>query len=81
MLRDWLAPLLVGIVEHTRNGYDANREVEERFGRMQFPVCSIATSDLKRGPEAHECAVSILNAIENVMHRIGLLLSRRRVLA
>jgi len=80
MLRDWLAPLLVGIVEHTRNGYDANREVEERFGRMQFPVCSIATSDLKRGPEAHECAVSILNAIENVMHRIGLLLSRRRVL-
>jgi len=67
-------------VEHTRNGYDANRDVEKRFGRMQFPVCSIAISDLKRGPEAHECTVSILNAIENVMHRIGLLLSRRRAL-
>ena len=80
MLRDWLTPLLVGIAEHTRNGYDANRDVEKRFGRMQFPVCSIALSDLKRGPEAHECAVSILNAIENIMHRIGLLLSRRRAL-
>ncbi len=80
MLRDWLVPLLVGVVEHTRNGYDANRDVEKCFGRMQFPVCSIAISDLKRGPEAHECAISILNAIENVMHRVGLLLSRRRAL-
>lgn len=80
MLRDWLSPLLVGFVEHTRNGYDANYDVEKRFGRMQFPVCSIAISDLKRGPEAHECAISILNAIENVMHRVGLLLSRRRAL-
>jgi len=80
MLRDWLVPLLVGVVEHTRNGYDANLDVEKRFGRMQFPVCSIAISDLKRGPEARECAVSILNAIENITHRTGLLLSRRRAL-
>lgn len=79
-LRDWLVPLLTGVVEHTRNGYDANRDVEKRFGQLQFPVCSIAISDLKRGPEARECAVSILNAIENIMHRMGLLLSRRRAL-
>jgi len=80
VLGDWLAPLLVGVVEHTRNGYDANHDVEKRFGRMQFPVCSIAISDLKRGPEARECSISILNSIENIMHRIGLLLSRRRAL-
>ena len=79
-LSDWLTPLLVGVVEHTRNGYDANRAVEQDFGRLQFPVCSIAISDLKRGPEAHECAISILNAVENVMHRLGLLLSRRKAL-
>ena len=77
-LSDWLAPVLLGAVEHTRNGYDANLDVENCFDRLQFPVCSIAISDLKRGPEAQECAITILNAAENIMHRLGLLLSRRQ---
>ena len=79
-LAEWLTPIFPGGVEHTRNGYDADWEVEQQFGRLQFPVCSIALSNLKTGPEAYECALSILNAIENILNRLGLLLSRRQAL-
>jgi hypothetical protein len=79
-LASFLAGVCLGGVEHTRNGYDYNREVAEAFGRLAFPVASIALSDLKRGPEARECAVSILNATENILHRLGVLLSRRQIL-
>lgn len=75
----WLSPVLMGSVEHTRNGYDYVKEVMDDFGRLQFPAVSIALSDLKRGPEAQACAVSILNATENILHRLGLLLARRTV--
>ena len=79
-LSQWLADIVVGSAEHTRNGFDNNLEVMKEFGRLQFPVCSIAVSGLKRGEEARECSTSILNAIENVLHRLGLTISKRRVL-
>ena len=79
-LAEWMDGVFAGSVEHTRNGFDYNYEVMEEFGRLQFPVCSIAVSELKRGPEARECSTSIINAIESILHRLGLMLSQRRVL-
>ncbi|HUU40288.1 MAG TPA: hypothetical protein VMW42_05050, partial [Desulfatiglandales bacterium] len=79
-LSAWLSECFVGSIEHTRNGFDYNQEVMNTFGKLQFPVCSIAVSRLKRGPEARECSTSIINAIENILHRLGLMLSRRKVL-
>ena len=76
----WMEDLFLGSVEHTRNGYDYSLEVMQEYGKLKFPVASIAISRLKRGPEAKECAVSILNATENILHRLGALLSKRNVL-
>lgn len=76
---DWLHGTFLGSVEHTKNGYDYNAEVMAEFGRLQFPAASIAVSALKRGPEARECALSILHAVETILNRLGLLFSRRTV--
>ena len=76
----WMEDIFLGSVEHTKNGYDYNSAVEQEFHRLQFPVASIAISSLKRGPEARECAVAILSAVENILHRLGKLLSRRKIL-
>ena len=77
---EWLAEIFAGTVEHTKNGHDENAEVMHEYGTLRFPLASIAVSRLKRGPEAKECAIAILNAVENILHRQGLLLSRRRAL-
>jgi len=76
----WLAGTFLGSVEHTKNGYDYNAEVMKEFGKLQFPAASIAISGLKRGPEARECAWSILNATENILVRLGMLFSRRKII-
>ena len=77
---EWLKGVYLGSVEHTKNGHDYNVEVADEFGRLEFPVATIAVSELKRGPEARECAVSIINATESILHRLGMLLSRRKIL-
>ncbi|HQM45598.1 MAG TPA: hypothetical protein PLC82_07055 [Smithellaceae bacterium] len=79
-LATWMNRFFIGAVEHTKNGYDNNQEVLQQWGRLQFPVASIAISNLKRGPEAQACSSVILNAIENILHRLGLLLTHRHVL-
>lgn len=76
----WLEEVFIGSVEHTRNGYDYDLEVIHEFGKLQFPVATIALSSLKRGPEARECAVAILNAAESILGRLGMILSRRTAL-
>jgi hypothetical protein len=76
---EWLGEGFLGGVEHTRNGYDADLEVQNEFGALHFPVASIAVSNLKRGCEARECAASILTSTEMILHRLGMLLSRRRI--
>ena len=78
--KTWLDDVFLGGIEHTKNGYDYDSDVMREFGKLHFPVASIAVSDIKRGPEARECAVSILNAVENILHRLGMLLSRRKIL-
>lgn len=76
----WLEEVFIGSVEHTRNGYNCDLEVANEFGKLQFPVATIALSNLKRGPEARECAVAILNAAESILGRLGMILYRRTVL-
>ena len=76
-LAAWLEKIFPGSVEHTRNGFDYNQAVMERFGRLQYPVCSIAVSNLKRGEEARECSFSIINAVESIFNRLGMIFSRR----
>ncbi len=76
---EWLDRIFLGGIEHTRNGYDADLDVQAEFSTLHFPVASIAVSNLKRGTEARECAVSILTSTEMILHRLGVLLSRRTV--
>ena len=75
----WLSGTFLGSVEHTKNGYNYNSEVMAEFGKLQFPAASIAISSLKRGPEARECARSILSATESILNRLGKLFSRRKI--
>ncbi|MFQ5507063.1 MAG: hypothetical protein ACE5F1_20010, partial [Planctomycetota bacterium] len=75
-----LEGVLIGSVEHTRNGFDRLVAVQEEHGKLAFPAFSIALSRLKVDVESVEVAVSILNAVENVLHASGRVLSRRRVL-
>jgi len=79
-LNDWLKGTFHGSVEHTRNGHDNVQKVQEEFGTLAFPACSIALSTLKSRGEARECAFSILNAIETIFHGMGKMLSKRNVL-
>jgi hypothetical protein len=73
-----LERLLIGSVEHTRNGHNRLGAVEAQHGTLLRPAFSIAISRLKRVDEAQEVAVSVLNALENVLHAGGRVLSRRR---
>lgn len=75
-----LSSCYAGGVEHTRNGLDRLTKVEAQYGRLAFPAFSIAVSRLKVGVESREVAVSILNAVETVLHSVGRILSRRRCL-
>ena len=78
-LRELLDPRLLGSVEHTRNGHDRLLAVQDD-GEMKFPSLSIAVSDIKRQGEASEVAISILQAVESILHACGRILSRRHAL-
>ncbi len=79
-LADWLAAFFAGSVEHTRNGYDRLAGVQKKHNRLQFPALSIAISNTKRQMESREVSVSILHAVEAILHGQGLVLSNRRAL-
>lgn len=70
----------LGSVEHTRNGYTRLVEVGQRKGRYAFPSFSIAISQHKIDVESSEVAVSVIHAIETLLHADGKILSRRRPL-
>ncbi|TAH34347.1 MAG: hypothetical protein EYC70_15480 [Planctomycetota bacterium] len=77
LLRDVLDRVLLGTVEHTRNGFNRLDEVERALGRLAYPAFSIAVSRHKTQAESREVALSILNAVENVLSGAGGILSRR----
>jgi len=77
---DILAKVLIGTIEHTRNGYDRLLSVEKEKGKLFLPAYSIAISNQKVKEESKEVAQSILKAIEDVLHGQGKILSRRKFL-
>lgn len=77
---DWLSNILVGSVEHTKNGYDRMCEIKQANSGLCFPAYSIAVSDSKAKEESQEVSHSILSAIESILHQSGLVLSRRKIL-
>ena len=78
LLKDMLDALLIGSVEHTRDGMNRMLAVEEKHGTLAFPAFTIAASRWKISVEAREVAVTVLNAIESILHAAGRVLSHRR---
>jgi len=71
---------VLGVVEHTRNGFDRLEQVLDRRGSLPLPTYSIAISKLKRMVESREVAASVLSATESVLNASGRVLSRRSCL-
>lgn len=71
--------VLVGTVEHTRNGYDRMTKVKGVFGKLFLPAYSIAISNNKVVEESKEVAHSILSAVESILHGQGMVLSQRKI--
>ena len=77
---DYLKSILVGSVEHTRNGYDRLLKVIQTKNNLFLPTYSIAISKNKVVEESQEVAHSILSAIESILHGQGMVLSRRKTI-
>jgi len=52
-----LAQVLVGTVEHTKNGYDRLSSVIQKHGGLKLPAYSIAISHKKIQEESKEVAI------------------------
>lgn len=78
--REWIAPVFIGSVEHTRNGFDALRKTENEFGKLAFPTVTIAISNFKSNIESRDVVYSCLNSVENIMTGMGFALSERTAL-
>lgn len=77
---EYLHSILVGSVEHTRNGYDRLLKVLQSKKTLFLPTYSIAISKNKVVEESQEVAHSILSAIESILHGQGMVLSRRKTI-
>ncbi|TGK99351.1 hypothetical protein [Leptospira levettii] len=71
---------VIGSVEHTRNGFDRLTKIRDERKSLVLPAYSIAISKEKTLEESKEVARSIINAIENTLHGIGKVLSKRKIL-
>lgn len=80
LFKNWLKSVLIGTVEHTKNGYDRLYDVIQKQSNLFFPSYSIATSNLKMNEESQEVAQSILRAIESILNENGMVLSRRNII-
>ncbi|HTW32204.1 MAG TPA: hypothetical protein VMD76_11020, partial [Candidatus Sulfotelmatobacter sp.] len=78
-MKEVVTGTIVGSVEHTRNGYDANMRVYLAYGQLAVPAFSIAVSYLKTQVESETVAATILNAIESVLYSHGFDLRSRNV--
>jgi S-adenosylhomocysteine hydrolase len=76
----WLSKIYLGSVEHTRNGFDNDMNVQKKFGELAFPTVSIAISNLKKGLEAGETSVSVIHSIGSILQGLGLVISSRRAI-
>jgi hypothetical protein len=80
LFSEWLSLVMIGSVEHTKNGYDRMQRMAERHATLFLPAYSIAVSKDKTIEESQEVAHSILSAVESVLHGQGLVLSQRKVM-
>ena len=80
LVRDALAGVFIGSIEHTRSGYERMAEVERRCGALLAPAISIAMSEYKVQTEAKDVVATVVNAVENILHAMGRTLSRRQCL-
>lgn len=76
----WLLDIFLGSLEHTKNGFISMQNIQNQYGKLAYPCCTIAMSILKNSEEARECAISILNAIESIFNGIGRILSNRNTM-
>jgi len=76
-MKDLVAEVMFGSVEHTRNGYDLNMRTYLAHGRLAAPAFSIAVSYMKTQVESDTVAATILNAVESVLYSHGVGLRRR----
>lgn len=76
---NFINQVLIGSVEHTRNGYNRLLETKEKYNKLFFSTYSIAVSKLKTIEESKEVAHSILSAIESILHSQGFVLSKRNI--
>jgi len=74
----WARRVIIGSVEHTRNGYNRLMEVQQKFP-ISIPAYTIAVSEKKTREESREVARSILGAVESALYGQGITLSRRRI--
>lgn len=79
-LRSALDALMIGTVEHTRNGYDRDARINLKYGELAIPCFTIAVSYQKTQVESDIVASSILNAVTSVLYSHGYVLKRRNVL-
>jgi hypothetical protein len=79
-LYDFISKRLIGTIEHTRNGYDRLVKVGGSENKLALPAFTIAISHEKTKEESKEVAFSILNAIENTLHGLGKVLSKRKII-
>ncbi|TGN00555.1 hypothetical protein [Leptospira yasudae] len=77
---EFLSQTLIGSVEHTRNGYDRLKSVQDKNQKLFLPAFSIAISNQKVKEESKEVAYSILSAIEAILNGQGMILSSRKIL-
>jgi hypothetical protein len=78
-MKDVFSELVLGAVEHTRNGYDMNMRTFATYGKLAAPVFSIAVSYLRTQVESETVAATILNAVESVLYSQGVDLRDRKI--
>lgn len=79
-LFDFISSHVIGSVEHTRNGYDRLVKAAGKENKLALPAYTIAISNEKTKEESKEVAYSILNAVENTLHGLGKVISKRKII-
>ena len=78
-MSDLVGNLLIGTVEHTRNGYDKVQKVYLEHGKLAKPHFTIAISYVKTQFEADSVVATCINSLTNALLSRGRVLRSRNV--